>query len=42
MRYHVRSRPHLEVLYPVLPAAARADAAARLGAQEAADRQTAA
>ena len=41
VRYHVRSRPHLEVLYPALPTQ-RAQTAARLGAQEAADRQTAA
>ncbi|WP_426594358.1 MFS transporter [Cellulomonas sp. McL0617] len=36
VRYSVRTRPHLEVVSP------RADAAARLGAQEAADQQAAA
>ncbi|WP_315095703.1 MFS transporter [uncultured Cellulomonas sp.] len=41
VRYHVLSRPHLEVLHPTLPAR-RAETASRLAAQEAADRQTAA
>jgi MFS family permease len=41
VRYRVRSRPHLEVVYPTVPDR-RAETAARLGAQEAADRQTAA
>jgi MFS family permease len=41
VRYHVRTRPHLEVLHPAL-SDARAETASRLGAQEAADRQTAA
>lgn len=41
VRYHVRTRPHLEVVHPTLPDR-RVETAARLGAQEAADRQTAA
>jgi MFS family permease len=41
VRYHVRSRPHLEVLHPAVPDR-RAETASRLGAQEAADRQSAA
>jgi len=41
VRYHVRTRPHLEVIHPTLPAR-RAETAERLATQEAADRQTAA
>ena len=39
VRYHVRTRPHLEVLYPTA-AGARGEAALRLRAQEAADTQS--